>query len=556
MALLSAVYLLIATNQPLGVNAYAPHDDTYFMRGAQAIVAGDWLGSFTQMTLIKGPGFTYFLAANHWAGVPVTLSLALLFLVSCLTLVHVLGRVGLTHPWARIALFSALLFQPAVMPVQVIRDSMYHSLFLLVLAGMISLVTDVRPRGRTLRMIGWGLVAGLFWITREEGVWVLPAFAGLVVWRLWQLRKDRAGRLPFVVATVAFVGAALIPTLATSAVNDREYGTFAVEDFKSAPFQAALESLDGIVVEPDVALAPAPAAALELAYDASPAMKSLQPYLEGRETEGYLTMSCTAVPDACDSFIGGLFPWALRDAAAYAGKFTSQSQADAFFTRISAEIERGCKRGDFECRSSVLPLVPVVPTSTLQKIPGSMWKAARLTAYGDGAYRVTGPSMGSPEEIATFTAFVGNPPRTASAAEGYTGEVTGWSEVKRQLARAYAVITPIVLLAGLVSFGAALIAAVRRKRLDHRLLIVAAACWLLYLSRIGLVALIDVTSFPAITPSYLEPAYLVQFVAAITSVAALTSARSTPAERAARRTSSEDPVTEASSAEADQGVAP
>ncbi|MET0931841.1 MAG: hypothetical protein ABWX74_20160 [Aeromicrobium sp.] len=550
---LSCLYLLIATNQPLGVNAYAPHDDTYFLRGAQAMVAGDWLGLFNQMTLIKGPGFTYFLAANHWTGLPVTLSLALVFLVSCLVLVHVLGRVGLAHPLVRLALLTALLLQPAVMPVQIIRDSLYHSLFLLVLAGMISLATD-RGRGAAIRMACWGLVLGLFWITREEGIWIFPALAVLVSARLWQLRKDRSGRLPFVLAAAAYAVGAVVPTLVTSAINQREYDTFAVQDFKSKAFQGALESLDGIVVEPDVALAPVPNRALDLAYDASPAMRTIKPYLEGPETSGYLSMSCTAVPDACGSFIGGLWPWALRDAVAYAGRFTSQSDADAFFTRISSDIAKGCERGDFKCRSSVLPLVPVVPTSTLLDVPGSIWDAARLTAYGPGSYRPTAASAGSPEEIAQFTDFVGDPPRTASEAEGYSPTATGWSEVRHQLARVYSVVTPIVVLAGLVAFGTAVVRLLRRRDVGRPLLLVAAACWLLYLSRLSLVALIDVTSFPAIASSYLEPAYLVQFVAATTSLAALVSGLSADRVRTADREPTAAPAPDMSSTQADQGA--
>jgi hypothetical protein len=554
--LLSAVYLLIATHQPLGVNALAPHDDTYFMRGAQAIVAGNWLGDFTQMTLIKGPGFTYFLALNHWSGLPLTLTLAVVFLLSCLTLVHVLGRAGLTHPGARIALLAALLLQPAVMPVQVIRDSLYHSLFLLTLAGMIALVTDRRSRGRIVRMTWWGLMLGLLWITREEGVWILPALAVLVLARLWSLRKDRSQRVPFAIAAVAFVAGAVAPSLATSLVNQHEYGTFAVQDFKSPAFQSALESLDGIVVDPDVALTPAPKSALELAYGVSPAMRTIRPYLEGSETSGYLTMSCGAVPDACGSFIGGLFPWALRDAVAYAGEFTSQRDADAFFTRISSDIQKGCDEGAFECRSSVLPLVPVVPISTLSKIPGSMWTAARLTAYGDGTYRPTAASAGSPEEIKQFSDLVGDPPRTLSDAEGYSPEITGWADVKRQLARVYAVVTPIVLVAGLIAFALSAIRLVRGRRVGRTLLLLAGASWLLYLSRLGLVALIDVTSFPAIAASYLEPAYLVQFVAATLSLAALTGGRRQDVSPAVSSTSSPAQAPEVSTTDSDQGATP
>jgi hypothetical protein len=249
-------------------------------------------------------------------------------------------------------------------------------------------------------------------------------------------------------------------------------------------------------------------------------MRSLQPYLEGVETEGYLTMSCAAVPDSCGSFLGGLFPWALRDAAAYAGQFTSQKTSDRFFSRIADEIDEACSRGDFSCRSSPIPLVPVVSSDVLRQIPSSMWHAVEMTAYGDGAYVPTAPSAGTPAEITAFSRLVGNPPRTASVAEEATTSRSGWSSVKRDLARVYAVITPAVLVAGLLAFAVASVRRLRgRGRVDGLLLLVAAATWLLYVSRIGLVALVDVSSFPAITPSYLEPAFLLLYVASAASLA-------------------------------------
>lgn len=513
-------YVIVAVHQPIGVNAVVRHDDTFFMTEAQSIVAGHWLGGFSHMTLIKGPGFTYFLVLNHYLRLPLTLTLALTLVASCAILVRVLGHVGLARPGVRLTLFALLLFQPAVMPVQVIRDSLYHSLFLLTVAGMISLTVDHRRTHLPVRAVLGGLALGMLWITREEGVWVLPALTLLVLSRAWQVRKDRSARVPFALAVAAFGVTALVPTVATSAVNQHEYGTFAVQDFKSSGFQATMQALDGISGGREIRQVPVSAENLKRAYEVSPTLSQLKPFFDSPDLEGWLDMSCAAVPDSCGSYLGGLLPWALRDAASFALAYETPQTADAFYHRIADEINAACDRGELTCRSSPVPLVPVITKGIVRRLPDSVWTALRVTLYNTGT-APTRPSIGTAAELSTLSDFLGNPRRVPSAEEGYNGSMAGWSQVKVQLEHVYSVISPIVFVAGLLAFVASAALWLRRRLVGGPMLLVATIAWVLYASRLALIAMIDASSFPAINAQYLEPAFLILYVASFTSITAL-----------------------------------
>jgi hypothetical protein len=59
-----------------------------------------------------------------------------------------------------------------------------------------------------------------------------------------------------------------------------------------------------------------------------------------------------------------------------------------------------------------------------------------------------------------------------------------------------------------------------RRALSNLSYVVALTCWMLVVLRAGLLTLIDVTSFPALNPSYLAPAYFLLVAAAVLSCAA------------------------------------
>lgn len=61
---MSTLYVCFAMHLPVDMLPGAGHDDGWFFEKARQLVAGKWWGPFSEMTLIKGPGYSFFLAAN------------------------------------------------------------------------------------------------------------------------------------------------------------------------------------------------------------------------------------------------------------------------------------------------------------------------------------------------------------------------------------------------------------------------------------------------------------------------------------------------------------
>lgn len=108
----------------------------------------------------------------------------------------------------------------------------------------------------------------------------------------------------------------------------------------------------------------------------------------------------------------------------------------------------------------------------------------------------------------------GIPPRAA--------DVPAWPQAVRRVALAgYAFALPWLALAGLLAF---LVAAARmavRRRPAGGLLVLAACGWGLVASRALLLAVVDISAFPAVNPQYMQPAFPLLVMAAVASLAAL-----------------------------------
>jgi len=62
--------------------ADGPHGDALYAALALALLNRDWLGSYTSLTLVKGPFYSMWLAFNALLGAPLLVSQAVLYLLA------------------------------------------------------------------------------------------------------------------------------------------------------------------------------------------------------------------------------------------------------------------------------------------------------------------------------------------------------------------------------------------------------------------------------------------------------------------------------------------
>src|SRR5438477_8637824 len=128
---------------------------------------------------------------------------------------------------------------------RVIRQNLYTPVTLLLFAGLCALQTRRAANGWV--RLAWGLLMGasaaVFWLTREEGVWILPGaglLAGAAVWNAWSAESTlRRLFVPIAAALICFLGM----VGAVCALNYRHYGWFGTVEFRAPEFLAAYGAL-------------------------------------------------------------------------------------------------------------------------------------------------------------------------------------------------------------------------------------------------------------------------------------------------------------------------
>jgi hypothetical protein len=341
--ILTALYLWFVSGQPVVGYAGTGHDDQLFLQLADNILHGHWLGSYSQFTLMKGCGYSLFIAGAFVLGVPLPLAEHGLYVIGCWLVVRAL-RPLLRHDLWALTIFSLLVWQPMSYYVDahggnVLRQNLYTPLTLLIFAALIAFYT--RRHAPTIIRIGWALLLGIslgwFWITREESVWIFPCVALMAAADLLPMIREKTVwprmNSPFIVATAG----AFAPILTVCSLNAHYYGWFGTVEFRAREFIAAYGALGRVRADKPLDRVPLPRAARLPIYKVSPTFARLQPLLEGSLGAGW------GGPDR--QFNGGMWVWALRDAVMEACHPHNAREALAFYQQIANEVNAACDDG-------------------------------------------------------------------------------------------------------------------------------------------------------------------------------------------------------------------
>jgi len=529
---------LRAAYLPLGT--WAPYDDLLYVRLAEHLAAGSWLGPYENMTLAKGAFFPMFVAANKATGLPLKLSEHLLYLAACLLATATLRR-STRRLWAVLPAFLLLALAPAQWTddaARITRESVYLCLSLALFCLVARHFQTAGSKLVTGSLVG--LAGAAFWLTREEGAWLLPALAVFAVptvvdtvrqWKRGSASLAHTARAKDVATFLATPLAAFLAAIALmNSANFLAYGVFRNNDFRSGPFADAYGSLARIAHDDWKRYVVFPADARQRAYAHSAAARELAPYLEGGLGQGWINVSrhypkpwgCPNDPQSCNQeILSGWFVWALRDAVAAAGHYRSARTADDFYTRLAREINTACDDGRIPCHASRTGLAPV-------------WRAHYLVdaliASGDvlvtlatfKAGRVGVPASALTEEQAGYLQAAVNSRLSGFGKDGARSESVNPDHARVRLtqgiASIYAAASPPLLACALLSYLFLLAAwlKVKSANVSTDSVVTLTALLIAVLSRVGLLGFLEATSLPGNNMLYLMPVvpFYLLFVAA------------------------------------------
>jgi hypothetical protein len=318
------------------------------------------------------------------------------------------------------------------------------------------------------------------------------------------------------------VGATSLP-IAVSLVNLHCYGVFMTVDI-NGQFEHALEALESIKQKNQKPYLSISNEVRNDAYSISPAFRRLQPLLDDPGNPGvtkWKTVGCQILPASCGDYGVGWFMWALRDASAIDGNYKTASTAASFYKDVSDEINGACRSGKLSCFHSLLPFMPHTALSQLRLLPAALWKGYRELVFRIPPPLQDGPSIGTPDQMRDSLIFLNisnyeAPPVIASPMVNVPVEQQAL-KVKGKIIKTYRILLPVLIPLALVTFFTSMSVCVSRRTCPP-IVVIAFAAWVGVATRISLLAVIDVSAFPAIFHAYLSFAFPLSCLAIVASI--------------------------------------
>lgn len=489
----------------------APIDDELMFRAAQSISAGQWLGEYDWLTLSKHMFFAVWLALCNALHIPYLAAGQLLAcggaLASTMAFAPVLRRYK-----SRFLVFALLAFSPAVsasFTLRVYRDNIFPALCMFFFAGLCGWA--LRWRGALAKGLPWlgmsGLGLALAWLTREDGMWLLPfAAAGSLILLITALRAamplaKKLARCAALAIPFALLAAGL---LAFSAMNYAYYGVFAVSDFTSGGFPAAIGAMTRVEAGQWQPLVSVNAEARQLLYEKVPALAPLEKWLEEDED----LQNSFRNPEL-DDYQSGSFYWAIRKAAYYEGVYDNAQKAEEYWQGVADTVNALCDAGELPSNGpkrtgTTPPIRAEYVGPVLAEGMRSLWYS--LTFGGCEPYDAENLSIGPTEDLAVWGNYLGQ--HTNSAAQAGTA-LPYYSPLQRlvyfgleAIRAVYAVALPVAFAAAVVlqvKNAAALLGDARKKRPiapgRGMLALLLAGLFAMALLRCFMIAFVEVSSF-------------------------------------------------------------
>ncbi len=450
---LGGLSLWIRTGFPIYAITNASYDDLLFVRLAQYIHSGQWLGPYDQLTLVKGMVYSLFMAGTRFVSLPLKVAEQIAYLAVCGFTAELVRRRTKKNNFAAV-LFLLLAFNPVFWNYQlarVIREGLYVTECLALLLFFVMLSFPRPDAGlsaprftrlkRVLLGIGLGVLGAAYWLTREEGIWLAPSL--LVVLLIGGIRivksnqpADSAGTrprrlqqltllaLPLAVAALVFVTGDLL----VAGLNYHDYGIFETNEFRSKSFLRAYGALTRIRHDHWQQFVLFPKDARERAYAVSPAARELGPSLEGDYGRMWLGLACAEIKiTPCPSEVwSGWFLWELRGAVHRAGHYQSAVETMRFYDAMADQIDNACATGAIPCLRERDSMSPPFRWEYLgQAIPFAKNLTKKIFTLRDGPVG-TKASVGAPQDVTLFRTVIGDISSTEGSLEGKR-TIQGWA---------------------------------------------------------------------------------------------------------------------------------
>lgn len=343
---------------PIFAYSTAGHDDRLMINMTDSLLRGEWLGAYSEMTLVKGAFFPLFLAISGFFGIPYSISVTGFYSFACM--VFIFGIKGFFKKEGPLMIiFGALMFSPVSYAVEtflrVYRNSLTAAEVLIIVGCMFAVYLNKGKR--PIALLFWSLGGGLglvsLWHTREDGIWIMPLELMVIIITLIfifitekinfreKIKKGIIVLLPIILLVSS--------TWVISGINYVNYGIFTTNELSNSHFTEAIKSMYAIKPVENIDNVSVPRSTVNQLYELSPTFNGIKDQFEVSLERWSRFDKEVPVREVED----GWFFWSLREAVAASGYYENAQKANAFYEQLATEINGAFETGKLNRRATM-----------------------------------------------------------------------------------------------------------------------------------------------------------------------------------------------------------
>lgn len=365
------VKCIMTINLPINPRDPVGADEYLMMEQAEQLVAGNYLGPYNYLTLVKGIGFPLFLAFSYKIGCSLLLLYSIFYAGACLIALIPIRRM-IKKKTLQLIVFLLLLFCPATMDggVQLIyRNMLILPQSMLLVSALMMMYFHINDEKKK-KLIWWSLLASFTWVfmwhTREDSIWSVPLLVGAWIVMGVAVIKEKKTKIlskPVLnkIGVIALPFLMLfISTHIISFINYQHYGVYMTNQLNESNYTKAVMLMMKIKPTEEIERVEITRETLQRLYEVSPTFAELEDEIE-KDYEDKIALVMAG--DDNGEIDEDLITWELMGAANAKGYYKDAQTAERFWGDVYSEIKQAVDEGKLETRAT-LPSRSLIPFPT------------------------------------------------------------------------------------------------------------------------------------------------------------------------------------------------
>lgn len=326
------------------------YDDKLMVDMTNSISNGNWLGNYSDVTLVKVFFFPLLISLFRFLNISSQLGLSLIYVIACFTFCFVTRNIFKNKNYCYI-LYIFLLLNPISF-----ASETYQRMYRYVLGPsqvliLISFLYGVYKDDKNILfyLIGLGLICTSIIFTREDYMFMIVLLIICYGFYIYKLKiKSYILLIPII---IIFIFKFIVIN-----INNNYYKANLINEFTDSNFKKAYTSILKIKPDKEIYRVSIPKSTIEKLYEVSPTFKNLKSIFD-KKYENNIELEDGEIID-------GYMIWIVRRIASLKNYYKDFNTSEEFWGRVDKEINNAFKEGKLKQRFIISSVYFSPPTRT------------------------------------------------------------------------------------------------------------------------------------------------------------------------------------------------